>query len=51
MAFPFTESDIAVRSRGKIGFTVPVRAHGVIYLDITEREFEGDRGYTYGRRF
>ena len=50
-AFPFTESDIAVRSRGKISFTVPVRAHGVIYLDITEREFEGDRGYTYGRRF
>ena len=50
-AYPYAQSEIAKSSRKNITVSVPVRAHGVVYLDITAREFEGDRGFTYGRRF
>ena len=50
-AYPFAESEIAKRSRGVIALNVPVRGQGVVYVDITEREFEGDRGFDFDRRF
>ena len=50
-ALPFAESEIAKRNRGNISLTVPVRGQGVVYVDITEREFEGDRGFDFDRRF
>ena len=50
-AYPFAQSGIAKRARGTIALLVPVRAQGVVYVDITEREFEGDRGFDFDRRF
>ena len=50
-AYPFAESEIAKRSSGVIALNVPVRGQGVVYVDITEREFEGDRGFDFDRRF
>jgi len=49
-AYPFAESEIVKRSRGCVSVSVPLRAQGVVYVDITEREFEGDRGFDYNRR-
>ena len=50
-AYPFCESDILTKSRGgKITFDAEIRPQGVRYVSITPREFEGDRGFTYGRR-
>lgn len=49
-AYPFCESDILTKSRGKVGFDVTVRPHGVVYAELKKRSFEGDTGFTYGRR-
>lgn len=50
-AYPFSESGILTKSRGgKVTFDAEIRPHGVRFVSIKPREFEGDRGFTYGRR-
>lgn len=49
-AYPFCESEILKKNRGKMTLTGEVRPHGVVYVSINPRTFEGDTGFTYGRR-